>query len=399
MSKPTKSLLLFIILFGAMLIFGFAENIKGVTFPLIKTELNISYEQQGVMVSLMSLSYMAFCFVGGIVIGSFGVKKAFALGFTLMILGLVIVFFMPGFWSLAFAFVVVFAGLGLFEVSCNALATQLFTFKAALLMSIMHFFYGMGSSLSPRAAGALSSMWGWRQVYLLCVPLALIFLIPSLLARFPQAEVKEGSEKTTTKKITFFTALKNPMVWIFAIALGFMISVELCSSNWAGLYFQDVYNMDPKIEGAAFISNFYILFTASRLLSGFAIEKIGYIRSLFIGTLAAVVILIVGFVLGPKGIYVLPGLGFCTAIFWPTMMAVAMTYFREDAPIMTSAIIVIAGALNSGVQFLMGLTNRLIGNAWGYRSALLYTILAVIALIVVTRNMRRPYKADAGRTE
>ena len=156
-----------------------------------------------------------------------------------------------------------------------------------------------------------------------------------------------------------------------------------------------MYKLDIKTSGAAFISNFYILFTISRLLSGFVIEKIGYLRSLFIAAIAAVFIFILGFILGGKGIYVLPGLGFFTAIFWPTLLAVAMGYFKEDSPVMTSAIIVIAGALNSGIQFLIGLANRLAGPAWGYRSCLLYAIISVAALVVLFRCMRRPYKAGA----
>ena len=395
MSKPIRKILLFIILFGAMLLFGLVENFKGVTFPLIKTEFDISYETQGVMVSLLSLSYVVFCLIGGIIIGSFGVKKAFAIGYFIMILGLAGAFFMPGYLSLATALIVIFAGFGLFEVSTNALATQLFTSKAALLMSLLHFFYGIGSSLSPRAAGVVSTALGWRYTYLFAIILVLVFFIPSILARFPQAPTKEEDEKTKTKRVSFFTALKTPMVWIFSVALGLMVAVELCSSNWAGLYFQDVYNLDPKTKGAAFISNFYILFTISRLLSGFVIEKIGYMRSLLIATLASIVIMIFGFILGKDGINILPGLGFFAAIYWPTLLAVAMGYFREDAPVMTSAIIVIGGAFNSGIQFFIGLINRLAGPAWGYRSALLYAVLIIVALIVLARFMRRPYKADA----
>jgi len=398
MSKPSKTLLLYIILFGTMFLFGFIENVKGVTFPLIKMEFDTSYEQQGIMVSLLSFSYVLFCFVGGILIGSVGVKKSFATGFSIIILGLALAFFMPGFWAVAGALFVVFAGFGLFEVNCNALATQLFTSRAALLMSLMHFFYGVGSSLSPRVAGVLSAAIGWRNIYLLSVPLVLVFFVPSLLARFPQSQAEDESLKPGIKKASFFTALKTPMVWFFAVALGFMVVVELCSSNWAGLYFQDVYNLDPKTRGAAFVSNFYIFFTISRLLSGFAIEKIGYIRSLFIASLASIFVFILGFILGANGIFVLPVLGFFTAIFWPTLLAAAMGYFRKDAPVMTSAIIVIAGALNSGVQFLIGLTNRLAGPAWGYRSGLIYAVLIVTSLIILMRLMRNPYKPEDGHS-
>jgi len=387
MPKP-KYLLLFIILFTAMFLFGFFENIKGVTYPLIKLNFDVSYERQGIMVSVLSLSYVLFCIVGGILIGSWGVKKTFALGSAFMLLGLAGAFFLPGFLLVAAALFVVSAAFGLFEVSANALATQIFTTKAALFFSLMHFFYGAGSTLSPLASGYIASVMDWRRIYLFSMPLVLIFFVPSVFARFPKTE---GAEKAGIKKASFFTALKTPMVWVFAAALGLMVGVELCSPNWAGLYFQDVYNLSAETRGAVFISNFYIFFTLSRLISGFIIEKIGYMRCLFIAAFASILVFIAGFILGIKGIYVLPALGFFVAIFWPTLLASAMVYFRQDSAVMTSAIIVIAGLINSGIQFLIGLTNRLAGPAWGYRSAILYAVLIIVALSFLTRLQKKPY--------
>jgi len=173
--------------------------------------------------------------------------------------------------------------------------------------------------------------------------------------------------------------------------LGLMLGVEMCSPNWAGLYFQDVYNMSAETKGAVFVSNYYIFFTLSRLLSGFIIEKIGYIRCLLIATSASVLVFFVGFIFGGKGIYVLPALGFFVAIFWPTLLAAAMVYFRQDSTVMSSAIIVIAGLINGGIQFAIGLTNRLIGSAWGYRSGIFYAGLIIAALLFLARLQKRPY--------
>ena len=398
MNKTSKAL--FFILFGAMIVFGYIENIKAVSYPLIKTEFDISYEQQGVMVSILSFGSVLFCLAGGILLGSLGVKKTLNAGLIIMLAGLAGAFFMPGLVPVAGALFLTSAAFGIFEVSLNALAAQVFTFRAALLMSILHFFYGAGSSLSPRIAGALATILNWRMTYLLSVPLVLIVLIPSFFTHFPRQE-SEGEDAITggtVKKTSFFTALKTPMVWVFSAALGLMIGVELSSANWAGLYFQDVYNLDPKKSGAAFISNFYILFTISRLLCGFVIEKIGYLRSLFIAASAVVIVFVLGFSLEEKGIYVLPALGFFVAVFWPTSMATAMGYFRKDAPVMISAIIVIVGTMNSGIQLLIGLVNRLAGPAWGYRSCLFYALLIIAALLFLARCMRNPYK-PAGCTQ
>jgi fucose permease len=219
------------------------------------------------------------------------------------------------------------------------------------------------------------------------MPLVFFFFIPAIFARFP----KTGGAEAGTKRAGFFTALKTPMVWVFAAALGLMLGVEMCSPNWAGLYFQDVYNLSAETKGAVFFSSFYIFFTLSRLLSGFIIERIGYMRGLFIAVFASIIIFVVGFILGGRGIYVLPALGFFVAIFWPTLMAAAMIYFREDSAVMTSAIIVIAGLINSGIQFAIGLINRLVGPAWGYRRGLLYAVLVIAALLFLVRLQKRSY--------
>jgi len=387
MAKP-KYLLLFVILFLSMFLFGLIENVKGVTYPLIKSNFGISYEHQGIMVSVLSLSYVLFCIVGGILIGHWGVKKTFAMGSILMLIGLAGAFFLPGFLPVASALFAVSAAFGLFEVSTNALATQIFTIRAALFFNLMHFFYGAGSSLSPLAAGYVAAALDWRKIYLFSIPFVFVFFTPSVFARFPKTE---EAGNAGIKKASFFTALKTPMVWVFAVALGIMVGVELCSPNWAGLYFQDVYNLSAETRGAVFVSNFYIFFTVSRFLSGFIIEKIGYLRYLFTATFAAIFIFVAGFILGGNGIYVLPALGFFVAIYWPTLLAAAMVYFRQDSAVMTSAIIVIAGLINSCIQFLIGLTNRLLGPAWGYRSALLYAVLVIAALLVLVRLQKRPY--------
>ena len=386
--EPSK-LPLFVILFGSMFISGLVGNIQGVTYPLIKTEFDVSYEQQGLMISLVSFGYMLWSLVGGILLGVLGTKKTFTSGYVFLILGLICIFFMPGFWSIAGAFLVIFAGFGLFSVSANALASQVFITRTALFMNLMHFFYGAGSILSPRIAGALSVSVGWRHVYILYLPPVLLILIFSSIARFPrQVKEAEGNGKPEIKKANFFTALRTPMVWVFSLALGLMMTAEMSIISWAGLYFQDVYNLDPRIEVAAFISYFYILYTISRLLSGFVIEKVGYLRSLFVAVIALAFILALGLFLGAAGIYVLPALGFFAAILWPTLMAAAMVHFCEDAPVMTSAIIVVAGAINSGIQYLIGLTNRLAGPAWGYRSILVYMVLIIAALALVNIGQR-----------
>jgi fucose permease len=368
-----------------MTLYGFIEGLRGVTYPLIKTEFDVPYHRHGLMVSMVSFAYVCFCAAGGFIIARFGVRRALLAGFVSAFIGLGAVFFLPGYKAVSASLFVIGAAYGFFDVGVNALGAQVFTSKAALLMNLLHFFYGLGSSLSPKIAGTVSAGLGWRYVYLFSVPAALLFFIPALMVPFPE---KERSGEAAGGTASFTRALVTPMVWLFSLALGFMVVVETASANWAGLYFQDVYSIDLAGSGAGFLSTFFIFFTLSRLLSGFVIEKIGYLRSLIGAALGVLLVMIIGFALGRRGIHVLHLLGIFTAIFWPTTMAVAMGWFGPRAPVMTSAMIVIAGTLNAAVQLLIGLTNRVIGPAWGYRSCFVYALLVVIALLALRRRIR-----------
>jgi fucose permease len=211
-----------------------------------------------------------------------------------------------------------------------------------------------------------------------------IFLVFILLTRFSSHESKDDSAHDG---MSFVGALKEPVVWLFCVTLGFMEVIEFGAANWGGLYLQDVYGLDPRVIGASFISLFYILFTLSRLCSGWLIERVGYIRSLQWAVLATMALFAGGFTLGRHGIWVLPVTGLFIAIMWPTIMAVAMQVFGANAPVATSAIITISGAINGVFQLVIGFTNQYAGYAWGYRSCLLYAFIVFASLWLLAKRV------------
>ena len=387
-------MLLIIILYGTMFLFGFLEIVKGVSFPLIKNEFGISYETQGLMISILSISYTLFVIISGFLLGCFGIKNVFFLSIVLCLVSAFSVFFMPDFWTVVSSLFLLFAGFGIIEISVNAVATQIFIKKTALMMNLLHFMYGAGAIAGPRVAGILADPNGaaldWRYIYFLAIPLILVIFTLTIFAKFPVQKNNETKINAIPQKTHgFLTALKTPSVWAFGIILGIMMSVELSASNWGGLYFQDMYGMDPAVEGSAFISAFYILFTLSRLVSGFIIEKTGYMQSLIGAIVISMILFIIGFSLGRTGIYILPFQGFLLAILWPTIMAVAIGYFGKDAPLMTSAIIAISGLANSGIQLIMGYFNTWFGAGWSYRSCLLFSALLIVLLAGFNRHIKK----------
>ena len=389
-----RTIALYLIIYATMFLFGLVENIKGVSFPLIKAEFGVNYDSQGGLVSLTWFGYVLFCLTATLFLQRFGIKKSVLAGYLLVCSGSVATLAAPTFWTAAATLLIVNAGFGFFEVGANAMATVVFTSKAALMLNLMHFFYGFGAILGPKTAGVLTDSLGfnWRQVYLaIIIPTALVFFL-ILMTRF---NGRTGQESTTqsTQKITFLGALRQPIVWLFFLTIGFMEVIEFGAANWGGLYLKDVYNLDPKVVGASFVSLFYVLFTVSRLFGGLAIEKIGYLRSLFIATGCTIGFFLVGFALGENGIWLLPVTGFFIAIMWPTMIAVGMRVFGPDAPAVTSVIITMSGAVNGIFQLVIGLTNQYAGDAWGYRSCLVYAGIVLVLLSLLAKRIRQAQPA------
>lgn len=159
--------------------------------------------------------------------------------------------------------------------------------------------------------------------------------------------------------------------------------IEFGASNWGALYYRDVYGFDVTKEGALFVSMFCILFAASRLLSGFLIEKIGCFVSLFSSLVIVIVIYVVGFLCGPHGRWVIPFTGWFIGIMFPTYMCLLMQIFGAESSRISSIVIFLLGATNGLVQLLIGSINECIGNEWGFRCNVIYTLIPFILLCFV----------------
>lgn len=384
-----RTLFLFILVYATMFLFGFVENIKGVAYPLLKSEFGAGYVSQGGLVSLTWFGYVFSCLAASLFMDRFGIKKSILAGYVLIGFGTAAVLTAPTFWAAGAALLIVNTGFGFFEIGNNAMGTVVFTKKAALMMNLLHFFYGLGAVLGPRTAGMLTHYAGfsWRQVYLAALIPVGFFFVLNLFAHYDAPS--EASMVVGETGGSFLASLKEPVVWLFCLTLGFMEVIEFGAANWGGLHLKDVYGLDPRVTGAAFVSLFYVLFTISRLLNGFFIERIGYIRSLYGSLILILLVFVLGFSFGRTGIWILPVTGFFIGILWPTLMAVVMEVFRGRAHHHIGAIITVSGAINGVFQWVIGLTNHYLGEAWGYRTCVLYGLAALYCFHMLVRRVRK----------
>ncbi|MDR2134243.1 MAG: MFS transporter [Treponema sp.] len=381
-----------------MVLYGFVQTIRGIIYPLIKTSYGASYSQQGLLVLFVQVIMVLSCTISGILLNRAGFRKSILLGFGMVFAGMALFRFSGAYWTAAGFILLIQFGLGFFEITLNGIGIRTFTKNSALMMNLLHFFYGIGATIGPWFGGLVAGVpaLGWQGIYLAGLVPVLVMALATFVfspaegnktAGAP-AEIPSGSGEETASppgdtgtKYSFRWAITHPLVWRFGICLGFVNALEYGATNWSGLYLLDVFGMDPRTGGATFISTYFLLFTISRLLSGFLIERAGYLRSVFFAIVITVFILTAGFSLGRGGVRILPFTGLFLGIAFPTILAMGIGVFGKGAQAAGSAIIIIAFSLNGILQFLIGLTNRFIGAAWGYRSCVLYGVILLALLL------------------
>ena len=166
-------------------------------------------------------------------------------------------------------------------------------------------------------------------------------------------------------------------------------AIEASGASWAPLYLVDVLNMDIDTDVANFSTWLYIVFTLSRLFSGFLIDKIGYYTSLYISFISCFVLLLIGFFLGRNGLVFFVLTGFFYSANWPIFICVIMGYYKVNAPVVTSVVIVLQGVINLPVTYLLGVLNEYVNKAAAYQMTLAFCVLGSILLTCVYYSQKR----------
>lgn len=387
-SSNRRPVVLIVLLFATMLFFGLLNGVRGLVLPLIKDEFGTGYDAQGLMMLLTTAAGTLATLAASLIFLRFGTKASYVTCLVVSIASTLLMSVAPTFGVVTVGFVLLSSVNAFYEVGKNALSTVVFTGKIALKMTLLHCCFGVGNIIGPQLGSFLIQTFGmsWRSLYVvLAVPAALL-LVTCVCASFavaPQPGASGG------RRLTFKQAYRMPVVWLFAIMVAFSGTVEGGFGNWSLLYLQDVYALDPVTVGASYIALFYLLFSLSRLLSGFVLERIGYVRSLTWATFFVILLYGTGFALGLKGIWLIPIAGLFIALYMPTQLAIMMKAFGTDATMLISAATIVSSLLNAAFQWLIGLINTYVGEAWGFRSLTLFAVFFLMAMVFFYREVRR----------
>jgi fucose permease len=180
------------------------------------------------------------------------------------------------------------------------------------------------------------------------------------------------------------------MAW-FYLLIGLYVALELGIASWIVEFLQKTKSQSVGASTQA-LSIFFGVMTVGRFVGSFFVERVGYLRSSLIMSIAAGVCVGLG-IFGPDWLaFSLPLSGLFLSIIFPTVTAAASDLHSENVGSVLGLLFTFAGVGGMLGPWLVGLASDALTIRYGFGTVLVYCVMMACATIVLMK--RYPHKGD-----
>ncbi|KAK8805703.1 hypothetical protein WA158_002359 [Blastocystis sp. Blastoise] len=390
---------------------GMIDNLSSVTLPDIKQRFEVNDQASGWFNASVSAGYLVFTFLGAVLVKYIGFRWVMALGFIGGILGSIGMATANSFLLATIFQFISCMGVGLCDMAPESLGALLYTKNTVRHMTLLCSFYAVGAYISPAFAGLVieKTNWAYPGAYyvlagILVIMALYILMIPFQIKKPIELEKHHNEEqakkdienhvdvnsKKSKEAINFWNSLLTPMVWFFSLTFALLTIVDRAGMNWAGLYIDEYLGLSSSVEGAVFNSVYFFIYWIARLLGGFFTDYLGPMTTLYTTLTITIVLFLIGFLIGTPGIWVICATGFFVAFFWPTLLCLVIEYFGPvDSTIHIGIILPLQSLIQLLFQPALGALNDAIGNAWAFRSTIVFGLVGLVFVGILHFILKR----------
>ncbi|HLR34432.1 MAG TPA: MFS transporter [Tissierellales bacterium] len=374
--------------FYAFFINGITALIIGAIMPAILADLNMGYNQGGMLLSLQSAGNLLASFLGGIVSVYLGRKNAIvalssmtAIGFAGMTITkspvfLLIPFFLTG------------IGRGSVTNMSNTIVNDVGDGEPGPL-NILHTFFAVGAFMAPFFASWSFNMGlSWRFILRVVSILGLLMVFVYSRMDIDNTRVKTGEKKEKEKISLEF--LKNIDFYLSSGILFFYVGVEYAVNGWIVTYLKDTGIMSTSLAQKV-LSILWIIIIFGRLFSAYiskTVDKKTILLASSIGTMVFFGLFLISSSIWAIVACIL-GLGFCLSGIYPTTISNVGSVLKESSLAM-GALLGVAGLGGILMPYITGVVAEKVGIAGGMVAI---SIAVILMFLCTLANKLRPAKA------
>lgn len=365
-----------VISFTAMFSIAIASGVRGLLVPSFLQYFEVSNYQIGLLFSLTTAVSVVGAFLTAPLCAKLGYKTSILIGLMINTAAYYLTSMTTSYIWFVLGYCLISLGVTFAATSLNTVITVIKVTFQAVLVNMIHFFFGLGVTFSQKFGGDLIDYgYHWQDFFKGISILYIAAIILTLFVSYPSANVSGVSSKyKEVPQIKYLIAI--------CIALGLYVCAELQTGNWMINFLNQVYGYSEAKAGL-YTAVFFGTFSIGRFLGGFIAEKLGYMNSVIGFATTASVLFITGMLLGEKGLWILSCSGLFFSLIFPTVTLYVSNLFPKHKAQAISILSTICNFLSLISSFIIGYLNDFIGTALAFwlipfclvSSVILFTLL------------------------
>ena len=371
--------------FFAFFLFGFSDNLKGATFPVLLDDLSFNYAYGSTILLLSYFGFLIATLITGPLSDVAGKKVVIFLAIIFLLVGMLGYSFVSEVWMLALSMFIMGLGLGALEVGANLIIVDVHPEDKGRYLNLLAFFHGLGSMIAPLYAGQMLVMgFSWRRVYQFGAGIAFLVLVYFLLAKYPR------TSSTQKNKLDFKNLGKSvfsrQMIFFFA-SITLYVAAEIGVGAWLVDFLQKI-KLQSISQSTFYLALFFGTITAGRFMGSFFVSRIGYLKSLLYAGLLAAICVAIGIFSSAKLAILLPLSGFFYSIIFSTITAAVSELHQENQGTILGLLFTFAGLGGMLGPWIVGLASDWLGMQLGFALVLAFLILMNILFALLLKKER-----------
>ena len=368
--------------FLSFFVFGFTDNLKGPTLPSMIQDLHIDYGTSGNIFFGEYFGFVVTSLIAGILADRFGLKVILILAGGLLATGVAGYSTFSNTMLLTVSLFSVGLGLGAIELGANATIVQIHPKKTGLYLNLMAVLHGLGSLIAPLFAGWLLGLnISWRIIYRWDILLIALFVLLFLFLQFPKSQ--EQNNSIDFKNIPNF-AFKGILPWFYA-AIAFYVAAEIGVGSWLVTFLQETREQSILASNQN-LSLFVGLLTLGRLIGGFIVHRLGYLRSILFASIASLICVLLGTFTTFTIFFPITGLFF--SIIFPTFTAAVSENLKENTNTILGVLFTFAGIGGLLGPWIIAWASDLFGLKVGFAFIGIFTALLIASVSILLKGAK-----------
>ena len=401
---PRSPYIVFLILL-IFFVISFITNIIGPLMPDIIESFNLSLTLVALIPFAFFIAYGVMSIPAGMLLLKFKEKHLIVSAFIVIFFGAILLALLPSYLTALFSFIIIGCGMAVLQVVINPLlrvtgGEEHFAMYAVFAQLV----FGFASFLSPLVYTQLASETffladypflqnlstflipkelPWISLYFLFSVISLFMILILAFSKFPKVELK--SNEKSGALATHIKLFKNKQIQLFFLGMVCYVGAEQGIANWISQFLNVYHGIDPKVLGAATISDFWGLMTLGGII-GLVLLKLFDSRWVLITFSGLAMIYLILALFGPAKIALIcfPLTGFFLSVMYPILFSLTLNSFADHHGSISGILVtgIIGGAI---LPLIIGW----LGDAVGLRSAMCFLFIP-LAFILSTGFWARP---------